>query len=642
MENELNLLALLKLFAQKQNKAIVSFAEFSAYMRYYAERNVKNRPEFAAFLRNPEVELQQHISALEIDRTVAIVNADSPRKGIVVVPFYVEKFANLYREIFSNPAIPFPLISDLSRNVPLEIIDRQPIVPALSRLFDEAEDGGQKTPPAPKLYGLVLPRDLPVILFSSETPVTLLLDVAMAKIRHMLRKDESFDTFSLKLRTASPGKDTSVRAFFTQLMHRPSEAMAAIRKAEDGFYFWGQLCFFIRQDYENIKEIPPEGIALLQSVCVMEFAIGYYKNKADLVVQKDAALRILEGLLQKPPYYFSKDTIHGFSDSRGQRLLGQYTEKDLNEFLHTKTTVFSDNNLPELLAFRLHTGEYYYVNKSKVIPLIIRLCADARETIKSGLTKEWYDLYKRFDSVPAMTDKKAYERRIEQELLARAPVLYALLHSNFLSLIYYETLVAKESVKNTLNLFSDGKLLPYSELLMLARSEIITDAKILLPFWYTTPPISWIAAFILRPRRKHKKKKAASKSVPQELLQTERTPEVSNKTARKQEFRKAAENLEKQLIPPGSNLDREILSYITLWNPMLDKKLRANLIDDVNSLTENYMRKKSRNLKVENFTLDRLHVFAQSLIKTSPLQRIQNKEQLEMYIVLYMIKLVKL
>lgn len=173
--------------------------------------------------------------------------------------------------------------------------------------------------------------------------------------------------------------------------------------------------------------------------------------------------------------------------------------------MHAKTTAFADDNLPDLLTFKLHTGEYYYINKDKVIPLIIRLCADARDTIKSNLTKEWFAIYKRFDIIPAMNDKKAYERRLEQELLTRAPILYALLHSNFLSLLYYEVVISKDSAKNTLNLFGDGKLLPYSELLMLSRSEIITDAKILLPFWYTTPPISWVAGFILRPRKRKRK-----------------------------------------------------------------------------------------------------------------------------------------
>ena len=245
-----------------------------------------------------------------------------------------------------------------------------------------------------------------------------------------------------------------------------------------------------------------------------------------------------------------------------------------------------------------------------------------------------------------MSDRKAFERRLEQELLIRAPVLYALLHSNFLSLIYYETLIAKEISKNTLNLFADGKLLPYSELLMLSRSEIVTDAKIMLPFWYTMPPISWIAALILRPRRKRKKQNAENLSDAEVEttfveLQDNNSSGHPIRAARKKEFRSAAEEAEKTLVPPGSSLDRELASYINQWNPLLNKQLRANLTEDVNSLIRDYMRRTIRTLKASNFTVERIQNLAEVLIKTSALQKIKDKEALQMYVTLYIIRLVK-
>jgi len=653
MANKVNMLTLLKLFAQRQNHALISFAEFCAYMQYYAQRHLHEVPELVIFLKNTESTLQKYLNKLETERSIMIVNADGPQKGIVVIPFFVDKYANRYREILNNPAIPYPLITDLPAHTPLEIVDRQQAAALLTRLFDEVQENektgkitAKKEDEKPTLYGLILPRDMPVILFPSETSVNILFDIAMAKIRQMLRKEEYHDYFLKKLRVTNPGKDISIKSFFTQFIQRPMEAMESIKNSGEVFYFWGQLCFFIRQDYEKVKDYTQEDISVLQSIYLTEIAINYYKNKSQQLQQRDAALRVLEQLLDKPPYYFNKESIQGFSDSKGRKLLGQYSEEDLNDFLHTKTTAFSDNNLPELLTFKLHTGEYYYITKPKVIPLIIRLCSDARETIKDNLTKEWFALYKRFDSVPAMSDRKAFERRIEQELLVRAPVLYALLHSNFLSLIYYETLIAKEISKNTLNLFADGKLLPYSELLMLSRSEIVTDAKIMLPFWYTVPPISWIASLILRPRRKDKKHAAeGTADTPVETTFVELQDNQSSgnpvRAARRREFRSAAAEAEKTLIPPGSNLDRELASYINQWNPLLDKQLRANLTEDVNSLIRDYMRRTIRTLKASNFTVERIQNLAAVLIKTSALQKIKDKDALQMYVTLYIIRLVK-
>jgi len=80
------------------------------------------------------------------------------------------------------------------------------------------------------------------------------------------------------------------------------------------------------------------------------------------------------------------------------------------------------------------------------------------------------------------------------------------------------------------------------------------------------------------------------------------------------------------LIPPGSNLDRELASYINQWNPLLDKQLRANLTEDVNSLIRDYMRRTIRTLKASNFTVERIQNLAAVLIKTSALQKIKDKE----------------
>ena len=181
---------------------------------------------------------------------------------------------------------------------------------------------------------------------------------------------------------------------------------------------------------------------------------------------------------------------------------------------------------------------------------------------------------------------------------------------------------------------------------MLSRSEIATDAKIMLPFWYTMPPISWIAALILRPRRKRKKQNAENPSDAEvETTFVELQDNSSSghpiRAARKKEFRSAAEEAEKTLVPPGSSLDRELASYINQWNPLLNKQLRANLTEDVNSLIRDYMRRTIRTLKASNFTVERIQNLAEVLIKTSALQKIKDKEALQMYVTLYIIRLVK-
>ncbi len=648
MAGKKNLLTILVLFAQKQNSPHVHFAEFCDYMKRYAQHNIDTQPELVTYTTNPETAMYDEIEALQKKGSIIITNPESDKKGIIVIPHYVERYASRYREITNNPSIPFPTVNDLPKQAPLEMIEQHQASMFMVELFEQEEDAEKKHPAATvdnelkKLYGLTFSNNIPTIILPSTIPVTTLFDISLSKIRQMLRKEEFHDYFLKRLRLSNSGKELSVKTFFSQFIQKPTEALESIKNSSDSFYFWSQLGFFIRQDYEKVTDYTQEHITILQSVAITDIAIGYYKNKAQQTFQRTTALRNLEQALNVAPHYFNRKAIELFTDTRGVPLLGQYTAEDLTEFLQTATTQISDGDLPELLTFKIHTGERYYINKTKVIPLIIRLCNDAREFIKETLTKRWFELYKKFDTTPAMTDQKAFETCLETEVKTSSPILYALLQANFLSLVHYDA----QNNKEKMHLFSNGKLLPYSELLMLSRREISTDAKILLPVWYTIPIISWICKMLFRPPKRRKKGASGIEAVPTAQLQLKNADEPtalsnSTKNQRRKEFHDAALDAESKLVPVGSTLDREMDSYIRQWNRLLDKQLSNNLTEDVNSLLRDYMRKTLRAIKASTFTLERMKNLADNVMQNPALQKITDKEQLRMYILLYIVKLTK-
>ena len=243
-----------------------------------------------------------------------------------------------------------------------------------------------------------------------------------------------------------------------------------------------------------------------------EIVSNFYKDKTQETETRQAALKALEQNLNRPPYYFSFDSIIKFVDSRGIPLLGQYNEEDLKNYLHSKSTEAKGNDLPQLLIFKTDMDNRYFIFKDKVIPLILRLCGDARETIRETIKNHWMAVLKQYDMLPEMKDQKAFERRLEKELQIQSPILFALLSSTFLPLIHYELNQSDPTAK--VSLLADGKLIPYSDMLMMSRAELLTDAKIMLPFWYTTPVISWIARLLFRPpkeKRLREPKRSAQK-----------------------------------------------------------------------------------------------------------------------------------
>ncbi len=368
-----NLYNILTFFASKQNNALVNYAEFSDYLKRYAQHHLEDQPDLLPYVANAPEALHREIPKLVAEKKVVIILADTDRKTIVVNALFVENYTKRYKEIENNPVIPFPMVSDLPKHVPTDIFEKHAVNDVLYKCFEK-----QNTE-EPVLYGLHFPRDLPIVLYPSTLPILTFVDIAIGKIRHMLRKEEFHDYFLKKIRISNPGKELSAKNFFTQVVTRPTDTLESLKSSADTFYFWNQLCYFIRQDYEKVKDYTQEDISVLQAVQITEIAITYFKTKVQQDQQKANALKALEQILSKPPYYFNNDAISRFVDSRGIPLLGQYTEQDLHDWLHNATTSLDKNNLPTLLVFKLESEQRFFIYKNKVIPLIVRLSSDGRE-----------------------------------------------------------------------------------------------------------------------------------------------------------------------------------------------------------------------------------------------------------------------
>lgn len=638
-----NIQVLLRSYAAHQKNAKVNVAEFSDYIKKYAQRHVQEQSDLLPYITDANELVRKELERLAEEKQVLLVSANQEKKEVIVFAYYLDRCLSVYQNIKKNPVIPYPSNTDLSKDIPPELVRRDSADSYLAETLDREASKENA------LYCLQLPRSLPVILCPATLPSEDLMAVAFNKFQLKLQKDEFHDYFLKKLQVANPGKDLTIKNFFTTITRKPEDAIRSIKNASDTFYQWNQLCFFVRQDYEKVTDLTAEDIALLQSVYILEFCITFYRNRAQQSLQKETALKNLELNLNKPPYYFTRENINMFSDSRGVPLLGQYSDKDLNDYLHTATTESEDNMLPPLLTFKGVNNARTYVLKSKVLPLIVRLCTDARETIRDQITKNCFTSLKKFSAVPEMKNQELFEKALENAVKIQSPILYALLNATFIKSLQFETSGIADAATGQFHLFVGGEISPYSELLMLSKEEILTDAKILLPVWYTIPGISWLVS-LFKGKPKNKKQKPAKQATQKKMLSPDEAqtsgeplplPHQDSAVSRKEELRHAALAAEKHYVPEGSTLDRELASYEHTWNRMLDKQARANLTEDVNSLIRDYMRKTLKTLRASNFTPERINGLADTLVKNPGMQKIQDQAELQMYVQLYMVKLIK-
>ncbi|WP_407428597.1 hypothetical protein [Treponema sp.] len=641
MATTTSIIVLLKFFASRQKNAVVDYSDFCDYLKRYSEHHLEEQPTLACYLEDPVPALQSELDKLIDSKLVLLINTTPEKQGIVVIPYYIERFAERYKDIAVNPSLPFPSEADLPKGTPKEIVQRYNSADLISKLLAKQELNDKI------LYGLSLPHDAPSILLPSNVSAVTLIEDALGKIQNMLRKDDHHDYFLKKLTVSNPGREMVTKNFFNAFVDRADHSIETLSQTTENFYLWNQLCFFIKQDYEKIKDFTQEDLSCLQAIYITEVAANYFKNQAQENAKKEGAIKTLESLLLKPPYYFTFEDITKFTDAKGVPLLGQYSDEELKEYLHKKTQEAAVQELPDLLVFKTYDETRYFIFKSKVLHLILRLCTDARVSVQESIKNHWMDVLKSFDILPEMRDQNAFEDRLEKEIRIQSPILSALLHSSFLPLLSYDAAGGDDTSK--ISLFVNGQLLPYSDILLMSRQELLTDAKILLPFWYSMPVISWIMRMILRPPKAKRIKKpktkaelyreeeAAKRKEDEETAVLTNNPNISKKVA----LREAARVAEQTFVPASSTMNRELDSYEQLWNKLIGKEARKNLTEDVNSLIRDYIRKTLRTIKMDGFTTERIRSLAESLVNSPGLSKIKDKDALMMYVQLYMVKLVK-
>lgn len=640
-----SLSSIIRYYAEKQKSAFIDFHEFCVYIKKYAEYHVEEQPELAKYLGDPTPTVSAELEGLQ-EKKLAAVITNNKKKTIVSISYFSVKFAGQFKEILVADATPYPVITDLPKQFPpnyLEIKLADTYIPQALEKQDLK---------SPALYVIQFQHELPSMLLPACVPVKVIMETALNKIRAMLQKEESHDYFLKKLRSSNPGKEITIQSFFANFVDNKNQTDITKSLAGDDYYYWSQLCYFIRQDYEKIQDKTVKDINILQAIEFTEIHNTFLKQKSQNEQRKNDALNELSFNLTKPPYFFSMDQILKFKDKNGKTLYGQYNEQDFKDFMTKQTGEAVSNHLPNLLVFKVASGTRYFVVKTKVPALITRLCSEARNVINQTLENEWFETLYAYAKLPEMTNPQEFEKVLADQIESKSPVLWALLNANFMSLMVYE-----KEIDESMDLYAifDGtQIRPYSDLLQLKNHAILSAAKYRLPFWYSMPVISWIAALF------HLKgNKAGAKKTPPKQKQTtamnvgdveipdfddkgnlaDKKPKLKTKH-KKDILAQAAEEIAKEFVPEGSSLDRELDFLCKQWNKMISVQANVQLTEDVNSLIRDYMRKVINTLSESTFTADRVRSLAKSLVKTPNMQKITEEKALTEYVELYILKLV--
>lgn len=629
MATSSNLSSIIRYYAEKQKSPFIDFREFCAYVKKYAEHHVEEQVDLVKYLGDPTNTVTAELAGLEQKHLAAVI-PNGNKKLIVAITYFSMQFALQYKEIGKNEAVPYPTERELPKKFPIYAIERKQAEQYIIQCL------GSQNLKSPLLNILVFARELPPLLLPACVPIQLLLETSQKKIIRVCRKDEYHDYFLKKLRGSNPTKEITIKNFFSHFIDQEHSGFLNVTEGDD-YYLWNQLCYYMRQDFEKIQDRTSEDTNVLQAIQISEIHSTYLKQQFQTNKKREEAIKELKVQLGKSPFFFSNNQILKFHDQSGRLLYGQYSEEDLRNTLQQMSTNGNNNELPELVVFKVASGTKYYVYKRKAIPLVIRLCNEAHDSIEAAMVKKWYDAMLNYEKLPEMTDSRKFEKCLEEQIEVNSPVLYAMLNANFMTALSLE----KSDDISTVGFqpFIDGHLRPYSELLLLTSEQVMSKVKMDLPFIYTMPVISWIIALF----KSSKKKKSSSKDVaePVQMQQEEENPIKATKhLSREEALAYQAQELKNDFIPEGSTLDRELNYLNKQWNKMITKEANMALTEDVNSLIRDYTRRVCKTLTAQSFTKERVQNLAEALVKTPNMQKIGEQAALTEYVQLYILRLI--
>jgi len=518
---------------------------------------------------------------------------------------------------------PFPDEELLRVIIPQEQLRPLRVPEELIPLFDEPK---QETLPIIKL--LFPGGSGSALVLAPMIPFTL-MEFALLKVRNYLLRHGNREYVRHRLNPQLAGREAQLQEILDQIAIRPSDCLKDLnRHREVSFYFWSHFCTLIRSDLTQKKELLAEELAALQAVHIIDAFNIFMKTKAARAKEAELAFRNFELEMDKVPYYFSRESIMRFKDNKGVPLLNMCSQETLDEYIKKRSTETSKpNELPDFVYFRSSDGISWLVKKTRVLTVCARLLAETRPLVINAIFNRWKIMLKEFRKESAMDDDKSFETLIAGYIKDHAPMLQAVLYDAKLRLIYEEMQSSQNDAPQSFQLFVRNELQPFRVLLNIKRKQILSDVKLLIPFWYRL--LNDFLAFF---KNRRKKKKSGRKETENKKENTGGDPLGELQT-------KALE-VQSRIVPRGQTLDSYLKTVSFRWVELINKQAYNDLIEDVHTLIRDCLRSILRSKKTSLVSPDALDTIAYNILDSSTgLRKIRDQSSLLLYIKLYIIKL---
>jgi hypothetical protein len=625
-----DLLSILNIYTSKQNSATVKADALIQFITTAIGQKNTKLPGINSFLEDTENKIYKALDALIENKQVTIT--DGNVETIYFPGFYQKQISNAYEYIDTSIETPFPGDTSLSlqslQNIHMKTINI--LNDFTGYLLDRDENDTME------VVRIVFSGNYGNAVVLAQMLPKGILQVAMIKLRDYLYRYGNNDFFQEKLKHYFVGKERIVMDYFKNITTSPEKSISLILSGNDfSASFWSYFYSLVNAELQHQQVLKGNrsvrDIALYQASTIILACNNYYQTLALNERDRSLILSVIEKEMDKPPYYYTLEEIGRFKSAQGQEVSHDYSVQDLKEYFKQNIKPGDGNAMPPVLIFHGPQKEIWYVKKSKVVNLCEDLINEASRVLRKCIEDRWYEIIKNYQTENTMRDALAFESLISDFALVHAPHLIPIIWDPKMEFILDD--LKSEGVPIQFELFHTGELITLRRLLDLKQDAILASIYSRLPFWYASKFIMRIMRFI-----KHGIK---GELVFNKKIKRNKTPEAKPKSNEK--ILDKVDLLAKNLITAKNSIESELEALAGQWNQQIGKEAQKKLRQDVDSIINIKISFELKTLKFGNLSISIIEDLAESLATSDEvLKRINNRKALRKYIMLYMLKLIKM
>ncbi|POQ98458.1 hypothetical protein AU468_12755 [Alkalispirochaeta sphaeroplastigenens] len=612
-----------------------SLMSLREYIPSFVRRYQEDHPELELLL-GPESQglLLGHLEQLEQAGVIELTRdpVSSLPSSIYYSAFYTAEIQRWYTRMNDDRTLSFPAEEDIPVAIPSHIVQTVAVAENLMHWIEsEGEEPGQ-------ILRLRFPDGINPLITTVRSLREQMLPLVLAKIRDYLRSDNAASFMETKLRAIFRNREMLVRDEIETAQIRPNEALQSILKPNDfQFHFWTQMSSMIIKEYAQKGEKLDREHAFCQAAYLLGYYVVHHKTRIQKDLQREEARKVLRKHLQKPPYVFELHDLYMLTDDRGVLLTKKIARSDIETWIEEMLKRPSEQDISELVSIDTPEKKGLILHSAQYVPLLLRLVQSATPVLRRSLTHRMLSELQNDQSEDWHKDDAAFEFELLEQVRQEFPLLYGLASFKTLFLVVDGQELPHHEKTSAMAMIDRSKhsLRSWSSILGITREEVYRDARIQLPFWMVIPVLGSIirlfrAMFSSTDHRKRQKETNQKKKAP---------PRPSSGRGRKQHFQAHIAELQSRYLSPGQTPQERLDQLRQSWNPLIDPRAHENLVQDVNTLCRDVLRRRRYDRSLQPPTPEHIKDLAEKIAASSSFERIKRRKELETYLELYMLTL---